>query len=218
MKVDTNMPEFARTMRKYGAIYGQRHGKTLDLIILERAKKLAYELYAQTAAIAPDKGRIAADVQKLGWRIPPYFPDGRMGRGEPRMWADNAIDELPKRRGRKSKKRLAQEESIRNSKATLAQMQAFVIRRRASHAKFVATGWLRCILDLGGSLNKGSGDVNPNAGGAVIKPGEVELHNNTPGCVPANSKYGFVKKAIAAQIQDMTEYIVSRTQQARKAA
>lgn len=217
MAIEANTEEFSRKMRSYAAIYGPRHDKGLSVIILERAGKLAFELYKQTKAIAPNQSKIAGDVQKLGWRIPARFPDGRLGRGDPDQWLGTAVKELPKVRGRKTNERRALEASIRNSKPTLQQMQHFVIQYRARHAGYIATGWLRAIHELGvyGVTSAKGQSIH---GRIEVKVGEVEIINDVPGAAIANQKYGFVQKAIDAQTADMTDYIVDHLQQARKAA
>lgn len=213
MTVEVNAEPFARVMRSYADIYGGRHpDKGLGLIILERARKLAFELYNQTKAIAPSQAKIAGDVQRLGWRIPEKFPDGRLGRGTPDQWIGQAVASMPKQRGRKSKARLAQEATVRAQKPTLTDMQNFVIKYRTRHTGFVATGWLGAISDLGGAISANG------RGHAEIRPDEIDIVNTAPGCSEANAKHGFVQKAIAAQIADMTTYIVSRLQEEKQAA
>ncbi len=229
MTVTTNAADFSKQFKKYAAIYSQRsgRGKTLDQILLERAKKLAYALYEETAKIAPTKAQITADVQAQGWNIPKHFKDGRIGRGLPTDWqAQSFNDQVDARRkgkrGRKTKAEKAFESSlegtIRSAKSTLQMMQAYVIRRRLNAAGYIASGWLGAIIDLGGGAKIKSGAVSRTRGRAEIAPDGVYLINDTPGCVEANAKYGFTGKAIAAQISDMAEYISSRLNQLRKAA
>lgn len=219
--IETNAPNFARQMRKYAEIYGPRHDKGLGEIVVERAGKLAFELYKQAKAIAPTKAQIAADVQKLGWRIPKEFPDGRMGRGEPRQWANFEIDTtLPKMgRGRKSTERRAQEQAIRAQKPTLTEMQNFVINFRSKHSGFVASGWTGALHDLG--VYGGGGNRSRYGGATTTQHGSdvtVYLVNDAPGVTEANAKYDFVSKAIDAQIKDMGDYISTRLHQERLAA
>ena len=209
MTVSTNADEFAQQVRRYASIFGPRHGRNLGEVVLERARKLAHELYKQTRKAAPTQAQIASDVQKQGWKIPKYFPDGRTGRGEPSQWAGTAISALPKIRGRKSRARQAQEAAIRASKPTLEQMQAFVIRERSKAIGFVSLGWLAAVQDLGGDYAR----VDPRQGRAEFHEdfqglnGEVDIINDTPGIVEVNAKHNVVQMAIQAQIEDMGQYI-----------
>lgn len=215
---DSNLDQFSSTFRKYAEIYSQRSGagKGMSVIILERAGKLAYELFKQTEAIAPTQSDIAADVQKLGWKIPEKFPDGRIGRGTPDQWAGTAIKSLPKVRGRKTKERRTQEAGIRSQKPTLQMMQQFVIKHRTAHRKFIASGWLGAISQLGGRV---TGTTQLGSGGrAEYRGGEIDIINDRPGCVAANQKHNFVQKAIDAQTSDMAEYVATRLTQDRIAA
>lgn len=210
-----NADKFADTMRRYADIYSARHPeKGLGQIMLERARNLAIKLYQATKAIAPTQARIAADVQKQGWRIPTKFPDGRLGRGTPDQWIGTAIKALPKVRGRKTKDRLALEQSIRDRKPTLQDMQAFVIKHRSAHAGFIASGWKGALWDLGGQASGGG-----FGRATVIDNGnEIDLINNAPGATAADAKHGFVQKGIDDATADMAWYIMTRLQEERKAA
>lgn len=220
MTVETNADGFAQQVRRYAAIFGPRHGRNLGEVVLDRARKLAYELYKQTRKVAPTQQQITADVQKQGWKIPKYFPDGRIGRGEPSQWAGSEIAALPKVRGRKSTARRAQEAAIRAQKPTLEQMQAFVIRERSKAIGFVSLGWLAAVQDLGG----GYANVNREQGRAEFHEdfqglnGEVDIINDTPGIVEVNAKHNVVGAAIQAQIADMGQYISDHLRQELQAA
>jgi hypothetical protein len=215
MTVEVNADQFAETMHKYAEVYSFRHPeKGLGQIIKERALNLALKLYQATKDIAPTQAQIAADVQKQGWRIPTKFPDGRLGRGTPDQWVGGSLNALPKHRGRKSKARLSQEASIRSSKPTLQDMQAFVIRHRSAHAGFVASGWSGALHDLGGQSGGGR-----YGHAEVIEDGaEIEIVNNAPGAAEAEAKHHFIANGIAAATQDMAVYIASRLAEERKAA
>ena len=221
MTVETNADEFAQQVRRYASIFAPRHGSNLAEVMLDRARKLAYELYNQTRAVAPTQQQITADVHKQGWKIPKYFPDGRTGRGEPSQWAGTAITALPKQRGRKSAQRRVQEAQIREGKPTLEMMQAFVIRERSKAIGFVSLGWLAAYNSLGGS---GGDRVDPRQGRADFHEdflglrGEVDIINRTPGILEVNAKHNIVAKAIQAQISDMGDYIMTHVRQELKAA
>lgn len=221
MTVSTNSDQFAAQVRRYASIFGPRHGYSLGEVVLDRARKLAYELYKQTRKVAPTQQQITADVQKQGWKIPKYFPDGRVGRGEASQWAGVAVSLLPTVRGRKSKARIAQEAAIRASKPTLEQMQAFVIRERSKAIGFVSLGWMAAYNQLGGA---GGDRVNPEQGRAEFHEdfqglnGEVDIINDTPGILEVNAKHGVVQAAIQEQINDMGKYIADHLRQELQAA
>ncbi|MEA3211328.1 MAG: hypothetical protein QOE70_4385 [Chthoniobacter sp.] len=180
----------------------------------DQSRKLATDLYVETAAIAPSKAEISADVKAQGWKIPRKFGDGRLGRGVPAQWVGWALakrNRLIRKRGRKSKKDHLADDTFLSQRPTLAQMQRFVIDMRNNARLFLASGWLGAIFDLGGSLKASSGAVNHERGGAVVRrsPGEVEVTfwNRTPGIETMNAKTGFVAKAVARRLADMQIYI-----------
>jgi hypothetical protein len=70
---------FKDQMLRYAAIYGPRHDKGLGEIMLERAKKLTFQLYKETKRVAPTSSDIASDVVRQGWKIPDQVP-GRPAR------------------------------------------------------------------------------------------------------------------------------------------
>ena len=205
---------FSDAFRKY-AEWNHRDGADL---FVDQTRKLATELYNQTAAIAPSEAQIQSDVDAQGWEIPKRFPDGRLGRGTPAQWIGAAYHaaikakSLIKKRGRGAKGyNIAQENAFRDQRPTLQQMQAFVIARRMKSNFYIATGWLGSILALGGSVQSSSGKVDPKRGGAQIRrsPSEVDivLWNETPGIETMEEKRHFVEKAIAVRAVDMWVYI-----------
>jgi hypothetical protein len=210
-----NAAEFTATMNRYAELYSSRHpDKGLGQIMIERARNLAIKLYEATKVIAPTQSDIAADVQKQGWNIPEKFPDGRIGRGTPDQWIGAAIKSLPKVRGRKTTERKALESSMRGSKPTLQQMQAFVIKYRTAHAGFIASGWKGALWDLGGKATGGGfGRASVNDNGS-----EIEIVNNAPGAAAADAKHNFTQQGIADATADMEWYIFTRLQEQRKAA
>jgi hypothetical protein len=206
MVITTNANEFAATFRRYAEL----NRRNLADLAIDQSRKLAIELYNQTAAVAPTQAQIAADVQKQGWKIPEKFPDGRLGRGTPGQWIGSAVAALPRRRGRKSKARGAQEAAILSSKPNLQQMQAFVIKHRTRAIKYVASGWLGAVQDLGGSLKSSSGAVNSRRGRAEVADGAVSIINDTPGMMAVDQKHGVIQKAINTRINDMRVYIARK--------
>lgn len=179
-------------------------------------------LYQTTAAVAPSEGRIEADVRARGWRIPEFFSKGagggmRIGRGLPRMWAHFAFKAARKgKRGRATKGDLA----IRDDpKPTLGQMQAFVIAMRIRARKYLASGWLGSIADLGGNSPRSEISVDHERGGADIRESqgllEVEFWNRTPGIEEVNARYGFAQEAINNSIADMEFYIARKKEEAQ---
>lgn len=178
-------------------------------------------LYQTTAATAPSEGRIEADVRAQGWRIPEFFAKAgggtRMGRGLPRMWAHFAFKGARKgKRGRATKGELA----IRDDpKPTLGQMQAFVIAMRIKARKYLASGWLGSIADLGGNSPRSEISVDHERGGADVRESqgllEVEFWNRTPGIEEVNARYGFAQEAIENSIADMKFYIARKKEEAQ---
>lgn len=206
----TALASLRQTFRTYAA-WNQRDSAGL---FIDQARKLATELYVQTAAIAPSKSEIAADVKALGWKIPRKFRDGRLGRGVPAQWLGSALARRAKKRGRKSKLSLAEEEAFMAQRPTLEQMQAFVIANRSSARLYLASGWLGAVADLGGSLKNTSGKIDRSRGGATIRRGagsiSVEFWNRTPGIETMDAKKHFVAKAIAVRMIDMQAYIARK--------
>ena len=173
------------------------HRDATDLFLAE-GRKTATALYTATAEIAPTREEIASDVRALGWKIPKWFHTGgargwRFGRGK----------------------------TTRDSgkKMTLEQVIAKVVRIRFNHSKFMATGWLPAILDLGGSTR--SSKVDHSRGGATIArtPAEVKITmwNSTDGIEIMEAKDGFCARAFNARIADMQVYIARTTREAANA-
>ena len=196
-----------------------------ESLFLDQGRKYVTEIYNQTAAIAPSPGQIASDVQRQGWRIPRKFADGRLGRGWPQQWTGNAYWQalkqklIRKKRGRNARQaNIEQENAIRDAKPTLQQMQAFVIKIRTDANKFLASGWLGAILDLGGSAKNSSGKAD--RGGAEIhrSPGRAEiiLWNETPGMAEMDEKKQIVAKAKLVRIADMLVYVRRKMEEAAR--
>jgi hypothetical protein len=185
--IATNAEEFSAVYRRYASF---AHSVTGPELLARESQKLIFELYKQTKAVAPTISDIASDVTKQGWKIPAKFPDGRIGRGTPDQWKGTAIASLPKRRGRKSKARLAEEASIASGKATLGMMQAFVIKRRVAHIGYVARGWLNAVVSTEGD--------------EVV---DVINKNTGTGMAAVEAKHGVVAKAFAARSADMLGWI-----------
>ena len=194
--------------------YTQYNRRETDALAIDQSRKLATDLYNATADIAPTRAEIAADVKALGWKIPAFFGDGRMGRGTAKNWLGLAFARQQgriRKRGRKSKKDHQDEATFMAAKPTLAQMQAFVIKLRDKARLYLASGWLGAIVDLGGSTKSTSGFVDRNRGGATIfrSPGllQVIFWNRTPGILTMQDKKDFVGKAMAARVADMWIYV-----------
>lgn len=221
----SQLDSLRQTFRTYAA-WNQRDSADL---FLDQSRKLATELYQQTAAIAPSKSKIAADVKALGWKIPRKFQDGRTGRGVRAQWLGYAYSRSKaskRKRGRQSRGNAAAFEaafeSAMNRKATLADMQKFVIAMRSNARLYLASGWLGAVLDLGGSVKNTSGRVDRSRGGAIIRRGqgsvEVEFWNRTPGIETMDAKHHFVAKAIAVRTLDMFAYIQRKRAEALQKA
>lgn len=187
--------------------YASHNRREVEFLWQDQSRKLANELYNVTAAIAPSRSEIAADVRALGWKIPTRFADGRIGRGLPGDWTGFALT----KRERRKKGKPVDEAAFRAKRPTLAQMQAYVIALRSRARLFLASGWLGAIVDLGGSPKTSSGKVDRDRGGADItrSPGliTVEFWNRTPGIEGQNSKHDLVGKAVKARVADMLIYI-----------
>lgn len=203
-------------------------------LFVDATRKLAYDLEAQTAAIAPSESKIAADVRAQGWKIPTLFKRagdsiGRLGRGWPNQWTE--FDIRAQRKGKRGRKTKAEKEAESAQRAahrpTLSQMQAYVIKARTHARKYLASGWLGAILDMGGSIRGTNGDVDRERGGAIVKRSvtsvEITLWNRTPGIETMDAKKHFVDKAVAVRTADMLVYIRRKMDEAanrifRKAA
>jgi hypothetical protein len=184
----SNAEELARTFANYAKL----NGRELEPLFVEENRKLATELYTQTALIAPTKAEIAADVKALGWKIPKWFHKGgkrgwRFGRGKAKA----------------------------GKKETLEEMEAKVIRIRTNHAKYIASGWLGAIIALGG---KTSSKVDPERGGIEVShsPGQVEITiwNASDGVVTMDNKKNFSGKAMGNRRLDMLGYIARKLSEA----
>jgi hypothetical protein len=194
--------------------YVQFNKRDQDFLWQDQSRKLAVDLYTETAAIAPTRAEIAADVKALGWKIPTKFADGRLARGTAAMWLNNALIKnrrVARKRGRKSKKDFLTERQFLAQKPTLSQMQQFVINLRTKARLFLASGWLGASADLGGSLSDTSGAVQHDRGGATVfrSPGLVQVlfWNRTPGIATMQEKKDFVGKANGRRVADMWVYI-----------
>jgi hypothetical protein len=206
----TSIEQLRATFRKYAEV----NRRDADKLAVDNYRKLSIDLYMVTAAIAPTREQIAADVKAQGWKIPRKFRDGRLGRGGPAQWLGAALQKRNKRigkRGRKSKRDHLSDEQFMNQRATLAQMQAFVIARRTNARLYLASGWVPAISDLGGSLKASSGKVDRTRGGATVSrsPGRivVTMWNRTPGIALMDAKFGLVTRAIERRVDDMWTYI-----------
>lgn len=197
--------------RKFLEYASWNHRETPDLFVGE-SRKFANELYMQTAAIAPSKATIAAKVKSLGWHV--------IKRGSPEQWKGVAFENKVKRKGRKAGglNYIAREKAMAE-KATLEQMQAFVIAKRSNARLYLASGWLGAVADLGGSLKISSGEIDHSRGGAEVfrSPShvEVEFWNRTPGIVEQNEKHNLVGRAFAVRMADMLVYIERKQKEAK---
>ena len=191
--------------------YAQWNARDSETMFIEQSRKLADELYKQTVLIAPTVSQIASDVKAQGWKIPAKFADGQTGRGFASQWLGNVAAKREKRKGRKEKGQSAGDDSAMRGKATLAQMQAYVIGLRSRARRYLASGWLGSVVELGGTPDTSSGPVNTARGGTMIRRGtgtlEITLWNRTPGIESMDDQHQMVAKAIAVRSADMWVYI-----------
>lgn len=209
----SNNDLMAETFRLY-AVARKRDD---ELLFIDEARKYATELYAVTADLAPTKAEITADVQKLGWKIPTRFADGRLARGVASNWLGLAWDNYyarVKKRGRRSKKSHKDEATVMAQKPTLQQMQAFVVKMRMAARKFLATGWLPAVERFGGSRNAAAGRVGVKHGSATLTRTEGRLTytftNSTPGIADMDQKHGIIAKASANWMADKQKYLLKK--------
>ena len=155
IEINSNTTRIREAFQQY-AMYNKRNRETL---FRDQARKLAVELYNQTAAIAPSEDDIAAKVRSLGWRIPKNFADGRIARGTKEQWVgvDWERRKPKRRRGRPTKRSAAAYQAKMDwffqdyyERPTLDQMQQFVIMMRTQARLYLASGWLGAVVDLGG--------------------------------------------------------------------
>lgn len=169
-------------VREAFAQYASYRKRDREEAFRDQARKLAVELYNQTAAIAPTEAQVASTVRALGWHIPAYFgaapardgkgrivgpaPGSRIGRGVVAQWVGVAWEkQKPKRRrGRPTKaqqKRYDKKQAAffddYFSRPSLDQMQAFVIMMRTNARLYLASGWLGAVVSLGGSVKARAG-------------------------------------------------------------
>lgn len=208
--------QWSEAFRQY-AEWNHRDGAEL---FVDQTRKLATELYTQTAAIAPSKAQIATDVKKLGWRIPVKFKDGRLGRGVAAQWVGWAWEQRKKRKGRPSKSEQLAKERFKK-RPTLADMQRFVIAMRTNARLYLASGWLGAIFDLGGTLKATSGGVDRERGGAEVQRTStgvrITLWNRSRGIETVNARRQFVAKAHLVRTADMLVYIRRKMDEAARA-
>lgn len=194
-----------------------------EQLFVESARKLATELYNETAKEAPTKARITADVQRQGWRIPRVFTPGnfgkawRRGRGVPAQWLGFAMGKM--RQGRPTKAALKAREKGMSARPTLKQMQDFVIKIRYDARLYLASGWLGAVSDLGGKLKATSGKVDSQRGGASLARGatwlRAELWNRTPGIAKISHERALIERAIRARMEDVQLYINRKIEEAK---
>ena len=185
-----------------------------ERLFVDEARKYATELWKVTAAVAPTKAQIQADIAKQGWKIPTRFADGRLGRGVAKNWLGNAWDTIQKskkRRGRRTKQSHLDEADFMAQKPTLAMMQAFVLKYRLAARLFTASGWLPAVLRFGGSPKGSSGFTGPKHGSASLTRTDGRLTytfvNSTPGIAGQDAKHNLVATAKRNRILDMQKYI-----------
>lgn len=205
--ITSNSSAMSRMFLEY-ASWNQR--ETPDLFVAE-SRKFANELYMQTAAIAPSKATISAKVKSLGWHV--------IKRGSSSQWKGAALAKKAKRKGRGAGAiNDATRDKAMAAKATLEQMQAYVIAKRSNARLYLASGWLGAVSDLGGSLKISSGNIDHTRGGAEVfrSPSHVEIEfwNRTPGIVEQDAKHNLVGRAYAVRMADMLEYIERKRREA----
>ena len=211
MKITTNAPQLAATFRRYAAI--TRHRTSPEELLLKQARQLVIGskghdgLIQLTKAAAPTRSEITADVKKQGWKIPTFFADGSWGRGYPKHWTEHRLRKQAKRRGagRVTTKEQARIDAIRAAqRPSLAVMQRAVSAFRASHRFYVTSGWLKAARALGGSPDS----ISDHEGGrVVVGRSSIAIINDSPGIIAVNRKHHIARRAIAARILDMRDYI-----------
>ena len=222
IEINSNTTRIREAFQQY-AMYNKRNRETL---FRDQARKLAVELYNQTAAIAPSEDDIAAKVRSLGWRIPKNFADGRIARGTKEQWVgvDWERRKPKRRRGRPTKRSAAAYQAKMDwffqdyyERPTLDQMQQFVIMMRTQARLYLASGWLGAVVDLGGSVKASNGGVSRDRGGAFITRNEgllaVTLWNRSVGIVDVDEQKGFSKKAIEVRVADMWKYVLRKEEE-----
>ena len=188
--------------------------RNVNDLVIEGGRKLATDLFVETdRLITPSRERIAATVKALGWRV--------IKRGTPAQWKGAAFAKREKKRGRGAGAlNDAARERAMAKKTTLAQMQAFVIKKRSDARQYLATGWLGAVSDLGGSMKVRSGKVNSLRGRAEITltrgAPRVVLVNDTPGIVTMNRKANFVRAAFQRRAADLRTYNARKRMEAQQ--
>ncbi|HEX8312159.1 MAG TPA: hypothetical protein VF614_12625, partial [Chthoniobacteraceae bacterium] len=122
--ITSSLSSNAGSLNDTFARYAEWNRRDREQLFEDQSRKLATELYMQTAAIAPTKATIASKVKSLGWAV--------IKRGTPQQWVGRAVGRKSRRIGRPSNEDRAAFEAAREKKPTLAQMQAFVIAKRSN--------------------------------------------------------------------------------------
>lgn len=205
--VGSNAGSLAETFRDYLRL----NQRNVDGLIMEQSRKLATDLYVVTdEMLTPSKEKIAAKVKSLGWRV--------IKRGTPDQWKSGSL--AKRGRGRPSKAAQAARAAAMATAATLEQMQAFVIKKRSDARKYLASGWVGAIRDLGGSPKIGSGAIRTERGRADIDltagSPRITIVNDTPGIATMAAKVPFVQVAIARRLADMRVYIARKRAEMRR--
>ena len=201
--------------------------RDVEFLFQDQGRKLAVDIFTATKGIAPTPAEITADVQARGWKIPKWFHTGgtrgwRTERGPVSLWAGATQNDLDKKnaRGKKlTKKDRRNAALLQGNKPTLQMMEAFVIGLRKKASRFLATGWLGAISDLGGSPSGGEDKVDHTRGGAFITRNKgkavLTLWNRTPGICTVQAKKHFLEHAVANRVASMWQYVKDRTKDAK---
>lgn len=221
--IQINLHEFEAHRRQFDE-YVKWNKRDMDFLFQESCRKLATDLYNETAKEAPTKARITADVKRQGWRIPQVFKPGnfgkawRRGRGVPAQWLAHAMGKM--KRGRPTKAATKARSTGMSAEPTLKQMQDYVIKIRYDARLYLASGWLGAVSDLGGKLKATSGKVDQQRGGAAISKGNgwlrCDLWNRTPGIAKISKERGLIERAIERRMVDVQRYINDKMERARR--
>jgi len=204
----SNLDQIQRKFAEYAA-YNQRD---VEMLAVDQSRKLATDLYVETAKIAPTKARIRADLNKTVTAKDWYWAKNDTHQTK-LLWAITA--KWAKKKGMTGK--ISGYFSPWFWNQIMHNMAERIWISRKNAILYLASGWLGAVKDLGGTLKKTSGKVKTQRGGATIRRGngvvEVTMWNNTPGIETQQAKHDFVGKAIDRRIADMQVYIYRKQQE-----
>lgn len=202
-----NLDEISRTFEEYA----QYNHRDLEQIRRHVLKNLVIKLHAEAKAVAPTRGEIEAKVKSLGWAV--------RKKGTEKQWGKLALKSVPKMNMSRMKKGEREIEKAYRKQALmdmgrLANMQSYVINKRAARIGFMATAYALAARLLNFNV---AAVPSQHAKAAVSDSSSFTVIEATAGGIrDVDSRTGFIAKAIRATVLDMQKYIYDRQLAGRK--